>query len=688
MLALSSRRLAPPPSPPSASGLDASLLGILERAFAAHAGADARISPPEFQKALGLRSEYLAARVFAQFDRNRDGVIDRDEFVAGVRALVLGTDREKLRFAFDVHDHDGNGALSQDELLRMLSIAIAESDVVERATQPPEQLSRILFAAADTNHDGRITFDEFEAVMSKRPELLRKMTRSEAIWIAPNEELLVWLEDRTKTRDARLGGVLERGWAPRVFVGLWAIANVGVFALSWFAWLGGAAGQDTLIRLGRAFGKCAALDGALILLPVMRRVLGRLRATPLGRVVPFDEAIDFHRLVGHALFALALAHSVSFGAAFAVGHASAPFLRIAETERGLSGLLLLLVFVVMWVCALAFIRRTHRFELFYFTHLLYLAWLALAIAHAPTFLFWVGVPLVGFALEQAVRLSRRGVAGAILSSRALRSGVTRLEIARPAGFTFSPGDYAFLRVPAVAKREWHPFTISSAPDRAELTFHIRSLGNWTGALRRRVEEGEDEPGLTAYVDGPYGSPSGEIFRSRFAVLIGAGIGVTPFASVLESIVMRGNAESGKADKEGREAATLPTKLEKAHFFWLNKDQYSFEWFAALLAELEKSDQKGLLDIHLCMTAGRSGVTAMGLEIARQVMKAAGRSDLITGLRTHTHMGAPDWEVMLGTIAQQHRPAKVDVYFCGPPGLAKIVRVVALRHGMSFREERF
>jgi ferredoxin-NADP reductase len=408
----------------------------------------------------------------------------------------------------------------------------------------------------------------------------------------------------------------------------------------------------------------------------MRGLLTRLRATALGKLVPFDDAIDFHRLVGHALFAVALAHSVAFGAAYVVGHAGTPLARLAETERGLTGLVLLAVFAVMWVFALGFIRRTNRFELFYFTHLLYVAWLGLAVAHAPSFLFWAGVPVLGFVVEQVIRLFRRAPAGTILSSRALRSGVTRLEIARPLGFTFSPGDYAFLRIPAVAKREWHPFTISSSPERSELTFHIRSLGNWTAALRRRVEATEDEQGLTAHVDGPYGSPSAHIFGSRFAVLIGAGIGVTPFASVLETIVLRGNQESPGA------------KLEKAYFFWLNKDQYSFEWFAELLSELEKIDKKGLLDIHLCMTAGRTGVTAMGLEIARQVMKAAGRSDLITGLRTHTHMGSPDWEMMLGMIARQHQPAKVDVYFCGPPGLAARIRPIAARHEMAFHEERF
>jgi predicted ferric reductase len=182
--------------------------------------------------------------------------------------------------------------------------------------------------------------------------------------------------------------------------------------------------------------------------------------------------------------------------------------------------------------------------------------------------------------------------------------------------------------------------------------------------------------MLAHLDGPYGSPSAHIFESRHAVLVGAGIGVTPFASVLESLVLRGNAQSSRP------------KLEKAYFFWLNRDQYSFEWFAQLLNDLEKIDLRGMLEIHLCMTGGRAGATAMGLEIAREIMHASGRSDLITGLRTHTHMGPPDWETMLGLIKNQHAPNKVDVYFCGPPGLAAKLRATCDRLGMSFREERF
>ena len=55
----------------------------------------------------------------------------------------------------------------------------------------------------------------------------------------------------------------------------------------------------------------------------------------------------------------------------------------------------------------------------------------------------------------------------------------------------------FINLPVISKFEWHPFTISSAPERQDvLTFHIRSVGGWTNKLHEYfVEENgliEDE----------------------------------------------------------------------------------------------------------------------------------------------------------------------------------------------------
>jgi NADPH oxidase 5 len=663
-------------SSPRPSGNDARLLSTLERAFAKHAGADGVIDVAELKKALGLRSEYLARRVLAAFDLDGDGVIQKQEFLEGVRKLCLSSDTDKLMFAFRLHDHDGDGTLSRDELFRMIAIGLAENDVTERATQPPDALAKALFNLADTNKDGKISFEEFEAVVRKRPALLEKMTRSEAVWIAPNEDLLVWL-DPGAARESAFSRLRENGWTPVVLLLAWAAINVGIFVSAMFR--GAHDGANPIMQTGRALGACINFDGALLLVPVMRRLLTWVRSTWIGRRVPIDEAITFHRIVGHTLVVLGIAHGSALLVSYGMGHPTGSVEHLLLlTERGLTGVALLIIILVMWVFALALVRQTARFELFYFTHLLYVAWFGFAIAHSPSFLFWAGVPLFGFGVEQILRLSRRGKKTALVGAQALRSGVTRLELEKPPGFKHRAGDYVFVRIAEIAKHEWHPFTLSSAPENGSLTVHVRTLGNWTTALRERVEHDEKAPGthpLTVFVDGPYGSPSAHIETSRHAVFIGAGIGVTPFAAVLESLVRRENGEH-------------PSTLEKVHFFWLNKDQYSFEWFGALLKELEKIDEKALLDIHLCMTAGRTGATSLALEVAREILHASGRSDIITGLRTHTHMGHPDWEKMLGAIKAQHAPSKVDVFFCGPLGLANKIRVVCQHLGMPFRREQF
>lgn len=42
--------------------------------------------------------------------------------------------------------------------------------------------------------------------------------------------------------------------------------------------------------------------------------------------------------------------------------------------------------------------------------------------------------------------------------------VTHLLIKRPPLFNYRPGDYLYLNIPTIARYEWHPFTISSAPE--------------------------------------------------------------------------------------------------------------------------------------------------------------------------------------------------------------------------------
>ena len=88
-----------------------------------------------------------------------------------------------------------------------------------------------------------------------------------------------------------------------------------------------------------------------------------------------------------------------------------------------------------------------------------------------------------------------------------------------------------------------------------------------------------------YIDGPFGSASEDVFKFEIALLCGAGIGVTPFASILKSIWYRMNYPQKK------------TRLRKVYFFWICRDFGSFEWFRSLLLAIEAQDLQNHIEIH-------------------------------------------------------------------------------------------
>lgn len=91
------------------------------------------------------------------------------------------------------------------------------------------------------------------------------------------------------------------------------------------------------------------------------------------------------------------------------------------------------------------------------------------------------------------------------------------------------------------------------------------------ASRPSTTEGGGLPRVR--IDGPYGAPSEDVFRSDLAILVGAGIGVTPFASILKHIWYR-----QRAGRLGR--------LRHVEFIWVCRDAKSFAWFGSVLREIE------------------------------------------------------------------------------------------------------
>lgn len=56
------------------------------------------------------------------------------------------------------------------------------------------------------------------------------------------------------------------------------------------------------------------------------------------------------------------------------------------------------------------------------------------------------------------------------------------------GFSMEVGQYVFVNCPSVSVFEWHPFTLTSAPEEDFFSIHIRVAGDWTEKLIEAFEQ--------------------------------------------------------------------------------------------------------------------------------------------------------------------------------------------------------
>ncbi|XP_073529454.1 NADPH oxidase 3 [Phyllobates terribilis] len=285
---------------------------------------------------------------------------------------------------------------------------------------------------------------------------------------------------------------------------------------------------------------------------------------------------------------------------------------------------------------------------------------------------WVIFPLVIYTFEKIIRFWRSKQEVIITKVVSHASGVLEIQM-KKSGFAMEPGQYIFLQCLTVSRLEWHPFTLTSAPEEPFFSVHVRAVGDWTqrlltecGANGNMCLEPWQLPRLA--VDGPYGSAATNVFHYHVSVCIAAGIGVTPFSSVLKSIWYKycsSNYNMG---------------LKKVYFYWLCRDTHSFEWFADLLISLEEQmSEQGKTDFlsyHLFLTGWDED------QASHIALHCDNDLDVITGLRHKTNFGRPNWNKEFRYIADSHTGRSIGVFFCGPKPLSKILNSMCRLHSSS------
>ena len=243
---------------------------------------------------------------------------------------------------------------------------------------------------------------------------------------------------------------------------------------------------------------------------------------------------------------------------------------------------------------------------------------------------------------------------------------------------YKPGQWLFLNVPPISTLQWHPFTITSSPLDPYVSIHVRKTGDFTSALEHALQD----PSAVVRIDGPYGAPAQDVLKNEIAVLIGAGIGVTPWISVLRHIWHLRNLS--------------PKRLQRVEFIWVCKDTSAVSWFGVMLKTVQHTFccDPSFLNIHIYLTQG-ADQTGTGACLHR----GSAAADHVNNQLSSIYHGRPDFLNIFQNIRQDlinetylDRPSygihsTVGIYFCGPKAMGKAIQLASQKctgHEIQFR----
>jgi len=95
------------------------------------------------------------------------------------------------------------------------------------------------------------------------------------------------------------------------------------------------------------------------------------------------------------------------------------------------------------------------------------------------------------------------------------------------------------------------------------------------------------------------------------------------------------------------------------------------------------------DMQMYMTAAlkKSDMKGLGLQMALDIIHKKEQKDMITGLKTRTQPGRPEWAKVFKEINDEKK-GEVTVYFCGPPAVADMIKVFCDKYGFRLSKESF
>uniref|UniRef100_A0A673ZAW2 NAD(P)H oxidase (H2O2-forming) n=1 Tax=Salmo trutta TaxID=8032 RepID=A0A673ZAW2_SALTR len=686
---------------------------------------ETELTRTEFADALGLKPDSLFVdAMFTLADKDGNGYLSFQEFLDVIVIFMKGSPEEKSKLMFSMHDIDGDGFLSKEDFSRLLRSFIEISSSLLSKSQAEEAIKDML-KAAGFNDKEQITWEDFHFLLRDHEKELTfaqlnikgdKVKQSDTsnygftmvtsgcvrefspkVYVKPKKERYNRSPIQQKIQQFKRFVENYRRHIVCFTIVYGITAGVALERCYYYGLQAYSTGmpETSVVGILASRGSAAAISFLYpyMLLTVCRNLITLGRETFLNQYIPFDAAIDFHRFMAMSALLLTVVHSLGHVVnvyVFSVSDLSilaCLFPKVLvnngsempmkwswwffQTVPGLTGILLLFIFAFMYVFATHYFRRI-SFRGFWLTHYLYVVVYILVIIHGsfallqePRFYIYLIPPGLLFLLDKLISLNRKKVEIPVVNATLLPSEVTHLEFKRPQGFVYRSGQWVRVACLALGTDEYHPFTLTSAPHEETLSLHIRAVGPWTSHLREayapnNLEQLRTYPKL--YLDGPFGEGHQDWTDFEVAVLVGGGIGVTPFASILKDLVFKSSVK-------------FKIQCKKVYFIWVTRTQRQFEWVSDIIREVEEQDSLDLVSVHIYITqlAEKFDLRTTMLYVCERHFQKEWNRSLFTGLRSVTHFGRPPFLSFFSSLQEVHpEVGKIGVFSCGPPGLTKNV----------------
>uniref|UniRef100_A0A7N0VM17 FAD-binding FR-type domain-containing protein n=1 Tax=Kalanchoe fedtschenkoi TaxID=63787 RepID=A0A7N0VM17_KALFE len=229
-----------------------------------------------------------------------------------------------------------------------------------------------------------------------------------------------------------------------------------------------------------------------------------------------ESSVRYHIWLGHIAMALFTAHGALFITYWAL---TGDLIQMLKWDDGgvsnVAGEISQLAGMALWLTTFPRIRQK-AFELFFYTHHLYIIFIVFFMLHLGVNFACMMLPgFYLFLIDRYLRFLQSQQSVKLVSARVLPCESVELNFAKNPGMSYPPTSLMFVNIPSISRLQWHPFTVSSNSDleRDQLSVLIKSEGGWSQRLYQLLSAHPEMEHLSVSVEGPYGPESTHFLRS-------------------------------------------------------------------------------------------------------------------------------------------------------------------------------